>query len=347
VTNFIQRTPVVQLALMRLRLFLREPGGMFWTFGFPIVVSLILGMAFRSRAPDPIFVAVVEGAGSERAKQILQHEEGVHVRIESRGHADEDLRTGKVAVVVSGGEPLEFRFDESRPESRLARRVINDAFQQSAGRTDPIPVRESKVAEPGARYIDFLVPGLLGLGLMSTGLWGIGFSLAEMRTRKLLKRLVATPMRKVDFLASFLLVRVFVLVFEVPLFLLFAHYALDVQIPGSWVAIGAVAFIGSMTFSTIGLLIACRTESSHVVSGVINVVSFPMYLCSGVFFSYERFPSFIQPLIRAFPLTVLIEALRRTILDGAALQNVLTELITLLLWWATCFALALKLFRWR
>lgn len=335
---------------MRLRLFLREPGGLFWTFGFPIVVSLILGMAFRDRAPDPIFVAITaDTSDPAHLKATLEQSQGVHANVESASEAAEELRTGKVAVVIETHRDgqIGYRFDESRPESRLALLVINNAVQRAGGRVDPILVRESKVVESGARYIDFLVPGLLGLGLMSTGLWGIGFSLAEMRTRKLLKRLVATPMRKADFLLSFLLVRLFVLVIEVPLFLAFAHVAFDVQIVGSWGAIAVVSFVGSMTFSTMGLLIASRTESSHVVSGIINVVSFPMYLCSGVFFSSERFPDYVQPLIRMFPLTVLIRALRLTIIDGAGARAIAAPTAILLVWWGGCFALSLKIFRWK
>ena len=348
-SEWMQRSPVFQLALMRLRLFLREPGGLFWTFGFPIIVSLILGLAFRSKTPDPIFVAVVEGAGEEKLGPLLAREPSVTATTLPAVRADEALRTGKVSVVVrqEADGTIDYHFDESRPESRLARLVVNDAIQRGTGRSDPTPIHESRVTEPGARYIDFLVPGLLGLGLMSTGLWGIGFSLSEMRTRKLLKRLVATPMRKSDFLFSFLVVRIFALLIEVPSFLAFAHVAFDVRIKGSPVSILLVALVGALTFATIGLLIACRTESSHVVSGVINVISFPMYLCSGVFFSYERFPAAFHPLIRLFPLTLLIQALRSSIIEGESVAALAVPLLTLSAWGAGAFLLALKLFRWK
>ncbi len=346
----LARSPVIQLALMRLRLFLREPGGLFWTFGFPIIVSFILGLAFRNKGPEPIFVAVVGGGHADELKRTIEQDPTVRVTVYSRDEAREALRLGRVSIVAdeSGSNgTVSYRFDDSRPESRLARLVVDNALQRAAGRSDPKGTEDSKLTEPGARYIDFLVPGLLGLGLMSTGLWGIGFSLSEMRTRKLLKRLVATPMRKSDFLFSFLVVRLFILLIEVPSFLAFAHLVFDVPIRGSLFAISAVAFMGAMTFATLGLLIASRTESSHVVSGIINVISFPMYLCSGVFFSYERFPAFLHPFIRVFPLTMLIQALRSSIIDGAALGSLLVPLFTLFAWWAACFGLALKLFRWR
>lgn len=342
-----------QLALMRLRLFYREPGAMFWTFGFPLVLSFVLGIAFRNRPPDPVVVAVEAPADAPLARadhafELLAAMKNVEPKRMTAPDAALALRSGKVSlVVVPKTEGYTYRYDETRPESRLAYLATDAALQRGEGRKDVFVPESLLVTEPGARYIDFLVPGLIGFGLMSTGLWGIGFSLAEMRTKKLLKRLMATPMRRTDFLFSFLVVRALLLLTELPPLLLFARFVFDVRIQGSLVALGLIALVGGLTFAVMGLLLASRAESPQVVSGLINVVSFPMYLCSGVFFSSAKFPEAMQPFIRALPLTALNDALRAVMIDGAPLASVAGKVGVCAAWGLGCFVLALRLFKWR
>lgn len=342
-----------QLALMRLRLLYREPGAMFWTFGFPLVLTFVLGIAFRNRGPEPVAVAVEAPADAplaraEHAHAILAAAPDVEARRMSPSEAASALRSGKVSlVVVPKVEGYTYRYDPTRPESRLAHAVTDDLLQRGEGRKDPFTAERRTITEPGARYIDFLVPGLIGFGLMSTGLWGIGFSLAEMRTKKLIKRLMATPMRRGDFLFSFLLVRAVLLLSELPPLLLFARFVFDVRIEGSILSLALIALVGGLTFAVMGLLLASRAESPQVVSGLINVVSFPMYLCSGVFFSSAKFPDVMQPFVRALPLTALNDALRAVMIDGASLASVARELTICGAWGLVCFALALRFFKWR
>jgi ABC transporter DrrB family efflux protein len=258
------------------------------------------------------------------------------------------LRTGRVSlVVVPTAEGYTYRFDPTRPESRLARAVTDDLLQRADGRKDAFTPEARTVVEPGSRYIDFLVPGLIGFGLMSTGLWGIGFSLAEMRTKKLLKRLMATPMRRTDFLFSFLVVRAALLLTELTPLLLFARFVFDVRVVGSLASVVLISLVGGITFAVMGLLIASRAENPQVVSGLINVASFPMYLCSGVFFSSSKFPDAMQPFIKALPLTALNDALRGVMMDGASLASVADKVGICALWGVGCFFLALRLFKWR
>ena len=340
---------VKQLALMRLRLFYREPGSLFWTFGFPVVLTIVLGTAFRNRPPEPVAIAVETGSlRAEHAYEVLSGQKGVDVRRMSPAETPEALRTGRVSIVVVANEDgTTYRFDPTRPESRLARVVTDDALQRGEGRMDVFFARPQPITERGSRYIDFLVPGLIGLGLMSTGLWGIGFSLRELRTQKLLTRLMATPMRRIDFLFSFLLVRALLMACELPPLLLFARYAFDVHIQGSIVSIAVITLVGGLTFAVMGLLIASRAEHPQVVSGIINVVSFPMYLCSGVFFSSARFPDKLQPFLKVLPLTAMIDALRAVMIDGASLARVGREVGICAAGGVVSFVLALKLFRWR
>jgi len=342
-----------QLALMRLRLFYREPGAMFWTFGFPIVLSFVLGLAFRNRGPDPVVVAVEAPADApmgraEHAYGILSGAKEVVAKRMTPPDAAVALRTGRVSlVVVPTAEGYAYRYDPTRPDSRLAHAVTDDLLQRGEGRADTFTAEARMVTEPGSRYIDFLVPGLIGFGLMSTGFWGIGFSLAEMRSKKLLKRLMATPMRRSDFLFSFLIVRAFMLLAELPPLLLFARFMFDVHIQGSIVSLALIAMVGGLTFAVMGLLIASRAENPQVVSGLINVASFPMYLCSGVFFSSAKFPDPMQPFIKALPLTALNDALRAVMIEGASLASVSGKVGVCALWGVVSFVLAMRLFKWR
>ena len=339
-----------QLALMRVRLFVREPGAMFWTFGFPIVLSFVLGIAFRNRQPDPVAVAIeLTDPGSQRAYAILSHAPGMEPTLMGHEDADRALHSGRVSLIIvpnqAGG--YTYRFDATRPDSRLAESTTDALLQRGEGRHDAFTPDRQLVTAPGARYIDFLIPGLIGLGLMSTGLWGVGFSLSEMRTKKLLKRLVATPMRRADFLSSFLVVRSLTLLFELPPLLLFAYFVFDVHVMGSVLLLFFIALLGALTFSVLGLLIASRTESPQVVSGLINAVSFPMYLGSGVFFSTARFPAPLQPLLQLLPLTALNDSMRAVMTDGASFFQVLPRIGVLAFWGIASFVVALRLFRWR
>lgn len=339
-----------QLTRTRLRLFFREPGALFWTFGFPVVMSIVLGIAFRNRPPEPVFVAIEAGAKADRARSILSGAKDVVVKVLPPEEAATALRTGRVTLVVSGtadGEGYAYRYDPTRPESRLARAVTDDALQRGEGRRDTFSPVSRQVTEPGSRYIDFLIPGLVGLGLMSSGLWGIGFALVDMRVKKLLKRLMATPMRRSDFLFSFVLVRALLLIVEVPPILLFARFAFDVGITGSLGSVAVIVLAGGLTFAAVGLLIASRAETTQTVSGLINLVSFPMFLCSGVFFSAARFPDALQPAIRLLPLTALNDALREVMIEGASLGHVSSKIGIVLAWGVVCFGLAVRLFKWR
>ncbi len=336
-----------QLSLMRFRIFVREPAALFWTYGFPLLLALVLGTAFRNRPPEPVDVAVVAATGSEAWREALAKNPSVHVRWLNAQDAYESLRAGKVSLIVEAGQPRTYQFDPTRPESRLARAVVDDALQRADGRVDATPVKDRLVTEPGSRYIDFLIPGLLGFNLMQGGLWGVGFVVVDMRVRKLIKRMIATPMSRSDFLLSFVLVRTVFLIVELPVLLAFAHWVFGVPIRGSLLLIIALGILGSLIFAGIGLLLGSRAQTTQTAAGLVNLVSLPMLVCSGVFFSAGRFPDVFQPVIRAMPLTALIESLRTVMLDGAGLVAVASHLLVMLLWGGLCFAVALRLFRWQ
>jgi ABC-type multidrug transport system permease subunit len=339
--------PLWQLTLMRWRIFVREPAAVFWTYGFPVALALALGIAFRNRPPDPVAVAVEATAGAESCREALAKSPAFHVSLLAAAEARQALRTGKVSIVVQPGPPRTYEFDPTRPESGVARVVVDDALQRAEGRVDPTPVRDQLVADPGSRYIDFLIPGLLGFNLMSSGLWGVGYVLVDMRVRKLIKRMTATPMSHADFLFSFVLVRAFFLLGELPVLLGFAHFVFAVPLRGSLPLIVALSTLGSLVFAGMGLLAGSRAQTSQTVAGLINLIILPMTICSGVFFSAARFPQAVQPLIKVLPLNALIESVRAVMLDGSGAAAVAPQVGVLLVWGVLSFAIALRVFRWQ
>jgi ABC-2 type transport system permease protein len=340
--------PLWELTLTRWRSFFREPSAVFWTFGFPLILAIALGVAFRNRPPEPVSLAV-ESAGPDAARifAALQKTPDVHAWLLEHDAAVQALRTGKVSVVIVPGAPRTYRWDPTRPESRLARAVADDLLQRADGRTDPTPIADARVTEPGSRYIDFLIPGMLGMGLMQSGLWGIGFVIVEMRTRKLIKRMMATPMRRSHFLMAFVFMRALFLVVELPILIGFGVGVFGVPLRGSLALVLALSVLGSITFAGLGLLVASRAQNTQTVGGLINLVSMPMFILSGVFFSSARFPEVMQPVIRVLPLTALNDALRAVMLDGAGLHSLFRPTLILLAWGLASFAISLRLFRWR
>jgi ABC-2 type transport system permease protein len=343
------RPALVELTLVRLREFVREPEAMFWVFGFPLLLALGLGIAFRNRPPESIRIGVLASAPPALAVS-LDSTEGLAVeRLPDDSAGARALRNADVALVVASGPGggVEYRYDPSRPDARAARQLADDAVQRGAGRRDPLAIREATISERGSRYIDFFIPGLLGLNLMGSGVWSIGFAVVTARKQKLLKRLIATPMSRTQYLLSFLLSRLFFLVLEVGALLGFGVLVFDVPMRGSIGTLAVVSLVAALTFSAIGLLVSSRARTVEAVSGLANLVMLPMWIFSGVFFSSANFPEALQPFIQALPLTATVDALREVMLRGAPLSSVATELGLLLAWLVVPFGVALRAFRWR
>jgi ABC-2 type transport system permease protein len=329
----------------------REPEIIFWVFVFPLLLALGLGIAFRNKPANVTSVVVVEGADAIKTLAMLQSSpthSSIHATVLDREAALKDFRFGKVDLVIEPNPDgsVTYHYDPSRPESVLSRSEIDGALQTAAGRKDALTTSNKVSSEPGSRYIDFLIPGLLGMNLMNSGMWGVGFALVEMRQRKLLKRFVATPMRRTDFLLALTSSRLVLMVIEVALLLGFGVLVFHMPVLGSIVSVLLLGTVGAVAFGGIGLLTACRAQKIESVSGLINVVMMPMWIFSGVFFSYQHFPAMAQPFIKALPLTALNDALRATILEGASLPSQSMRLLILALWGGISFVLALRWFRW-
>lgn len=343
--------PLFELTAMRVREFLREKEAVFWVFVFPVLMTFALGIAFRNTGPDKTFVAVEGSATDQKVSEtanVLSRSADISVTVLGAEAAAQALRSGKVSIVVTPeNDSFAYRFDPTRPESRAARLLVDDALQRGKGRTDVVNVGEQKITEPGARYVDFLVPGLIGMNLMGSGLWGLGFTVVIARSRKLLKRFAATPMHRSHYLLSFMLSRLVFLVLEVAAVIVFASLAFGFTVRGSWLSVALMTVLGGFTFSGIGLLVAARPTTIEGVSGLMNFIMLPMWLLSGTFFSSERFPQILQPFIQALPLTALNNVLRALMNEGAPLSSNWLAIAILLAWCLVSFVVALKIFKWQ
>lgn len=358
------RHPLYEITRARLLEFWRQPEALFWVFAFPVIMAVVLGLAFRSKPPAELPVAVLgEGPVAARLVGVLDASPVLTGRTMTSAEAARALRMAKVELVVtphgegaaSGGgypttagiPPVSFRFDPARGEARTAKLAALDALERAAGRRDPVPVVEQPVHERGQRYVDFLIPGLIGLNLMSGALWGFSFALVQMRMGKLLRRFAATPMRRPDFLVGLMFSRILFLAIQVAFLLLFGWLAFRVEVHGSVLSIAVIGIVGTCAFTGIALVAASRAKTLEGVSGITNMIMIPMWLLSGTFFSYERFPAVLQPVIRALPLTAFNDALRMVVNDGAPLPATWSQLLILAAWAVVPFAAALKLFRWQ
>ena len=337
---------IVQLTLTRLREFVREPEALFWVFVFPILMACALGLAFQSGAESVVIVGVENRSGAASAIEELERVTGIDVRLLGPGDAELALRRGDIHVLLIPERPPVYRFDPTRTESRLARLALDDALQRAAGRVDSFDAAEEPIVVRGSRYIDWLIPGLLGMNIMGSGVWSVGFSVVQARSRKLLKQLIATPMRRRDYLLAQIVSRLVFLGLEVGALLLFGWLVFDIPIRGSLILLAGLSLLGAVAFTGLGLLVASRVRTIEAVSGLVNVVLLPMWVLSGVFFASSNFPDVMQPSSRRCPDCAERRIARRHD-RRATLAEVGAELGILVVWGVGSFMLALKLFVWR
>jgi ABC-2 type transport system permease protein len=349
-TTAFRRRPLWELTKVRLREFLREPAAIFWVFGFPLLMAIGLGVAFRSRPPDLPRVAVVAPGAhppSHGARALIASE---RLRAEPFATADarRALAAGKVDLVVEWNEerPV-FRFDPTYERGPVARLVATEILQTAAGRRDPLTIVEKSQNDAGSRYIDFLLPGLIGLNLMGSSMWGVGYNFVLARKRRLLRRYAVTPMRRSHFLLSYFFSRLLFLGLELAVMLGFGALVFGTVVRGSYASIALLAFLGAAAFASISLVIGARIDNTEVANGWINFVQLPMWVLSGAFFSYERFPEWLHEPIRLLPLTAVVDAMRAVSNAGATLVDVASHVAILAAWSVVGFVIALRTFRWQ
>ncbi|MEM7783502.1 MAG: ABC transporter permease [Planctomycetota bacterium] len=341
--------PVLQIAISRLQEFVRRPEAVFWVYFFPVLMVIVLGIAFRNQPVETFAVDIVENSMADPLIEKLGQHPQLQLNKATAEEALNRLRTGKTTLVVSaesGINNLEYQFDPARPGSMSARNLFDDAIQRKLGRADVVESKDVIFSEPGGSYVDFLVPGLLGMGLMGGGMWGVGFAIVDMRIRKLLKRFMATPMQRSHFLMGMMISRLVFMIPQIFFLLLFSYLCFGVAVYGNWIALTVIVLLGAVEFAAIGLLVAARARTLETASGLMNLVMLPMWTLSGLFFSYERFPELFQPAIRCLPLTPLIDALRAIMMDGKPITTLGFEIVVIVVWTVVSFGVALATFRW-
>jgi len=339
--------PLAELTKARLREFVREKGILFWVFAFPLLMAIGLGVAFRERPAEPPSVAVVGGEDVPAMRALLESKD-LHAKRLGRKEAMRALSRNKVDLVVEWrSNRAVMRYDGMAEGAPLARAVANDVLQRAAGRRDPLRVKQRPEKRPGARYVDFLIPGLIGMNVMGTSMWGVGYNLVVARKRRLLRRYAVTPMRRSHFLLSYFISRSTFLVVELAVLIAFGWLMFGTKVQGSIPGVFLVALLGAAAFAAISLIIGARVENTESANGWMNFVQLPMWVLSGGFFSYERFPEALHEPIRWLPLTALCDALRVVYSGEATFRTLGHEVIVLVAWSVAGFLIAARTFRWQ
>ncbi|MFO8111631.1 MAG: ABC transporter permease [Desulfosalsimonadaceae bacterium] len=268
------------------------------------------------------------------------------------------LKQGRIHLImeITDAGDVMYHFDPQNQDARLAWHALRTLVGVDAPPTDgefktpaTIPdtgARVSPLEIPGTRYIDFLVPGLISMTVMMSCMWGISYGMIDKRSKKLLRRMVATPMVKSHFLAALMLVRIFINIVESALLVFFAWMIFDIAIQGSAGALVMVFMAGNIAFCGIAVFVSSRTANTEVGNGMINAVVMPMTLLSGVFFSYHNFPEWSIPVIGKLPLALLVDGIRAIFTEGAGLAETAPAAILLFLTGAVFFTAGLKIFKW-
>lgn len=328
--------------LAHLREFFREPGILFWAFGFPILLSWALGLAFLApRAPGCILV--VEPSDSVAIRLAIP-DSSIRLVSASGERAIRLLRRGEASGTIRiDRDGIRLDLDTSSQEGVLARLLV----ERAASRDGRAEVRVGAPAARAGNYADFLFPGMLALGLMNGCVWGIGFALMDLRLRKLLRLFAATPLSRLDILLSVVLARAVILPLENSLLWGFGVIVFGVSFHGNVVLFLLAALCAIIAFAGMAILGASRVGHAQAAYGIINALTIPMTIVSGIFFSWTRFPEWLHPLVRFLPLTLAADTLRAISSEGAGFWSVAPALLALLAWGGMCGFVGLKLFRWR
>ena len=344
--SFCRWRIVLAVTKITFREFWRSPEAVFWTYGFPLLMAVVLGFAFQPKPPEPVVLAVVAGPGADELAGVLSRSERFVVERLPAAEADRALARGRITLLLRGSltEPT-LRADPTRPEAELARLLVERTLRDA--RDGPgAPVDTEVEDRPGSRYIDFLIPGLIGLNLLGAGMWGIGFNLVLLRIQNLLRRLFATPMRPREFLLGYMLGRFVLVIPEAAAIALFGAVLWGVPFRGSLLAACLLVIVGGLAFSGLGCLLATRARTIEGIAGLMNAFQLPMWLLGGVFFSTDHLTGIVRWAADCMPLTHLNRALRDVMLEPGGLYEVLWPLGGLSAFSLLCFVLALRWFRW-
>lgn len=340
----------INLMSIQFKEFYREPSVLFWGFAMPILMIVVLGLAFMNKPTEKRTIAVIGPSTKYDAEFVdkldsLSNGGTIHFEIMSREKALLSMQRGQIAVYIDSGNngKPEFNYDPDNNEARITYLLAANALLSNGNNG----FDNKHITAKGHRYIDFLVPGLLAMGIMNSCLWGIGWNLIDYRIKKLMRRMIATPVKRSIFLFAQIISRATLLVLEAIIIFSFAHWSFEVEVQGNVSALIAVMISGMVAFSGLSVLIASRASHSQVGNGLINATTMPMIILSGVFFSYENFPEWAAAIVRFLPLTLLADGIRAVFNEGANFMHVWTEILLLNIMGVAFFASGLKIFKWR
>jgi ABC-type multidrug transport system permease subunit len=343
----------LNLVTLQIKEFYREPEVLFWSVLFPLALSAILGFAFSQQGMKKSSVAIIDNAYTPTHTGIaLLREQSldsvskrqINLLVTQQDQAFLKLKRGEVALVLQPAESNSFiyHFDPANEEAYLQYLLLEKKLQSPQGP----PSTVEAVSTPGSRYIDFLIPGMIAFGLMNSCIWGIGWNLIELRIKKLLRRMVATPMSKTEFLLAYFTTRLMITFFENILLLLLAFLLFDLRIQGGMLTVFLLFIAGNIAFGGMAILIAARPERNQVGSGIINFITLAMTILSGVFFSYTNFPEWAVKIIRYVPLTLLADGFRSVFNEAADFPQIAMQVLLLLGYGVLSFIVGLRMFKW-
>lgn len=326
--------------------FWREPAVLFWSLLFPMGLAGILGFAFSTSDTPPTATIALTTHDTTGAmyRQLSTVPYVVLLHGDSVG-AHTLLKQGKALLIATLHDTTAtFAYDPAHEAAQQAALQVQWTLLQQKGYRSA--VQETVLTRKGVRYIDFLLPGLLALGIMNSCIWGIGWNLIDLRIKKLMRRMVATPLKPGVFLVAQVLARLCVAAVEFAFVVMFGIAVFGLEVQGSWAAVALLFSAGVAAFGGIGILVGSRAANPQVGNGLINAVTLPMMLLSGIFFSYAGFPEWSKVIIEWLPLTVLADALRAVFNEGAGLQQSALPALVLLGYSALSFAAGARVFRW-
>ena len=366
------------LFVMHAKTLMREPAVLFWGIVFPILMALGLGLAFTQKLDTVQRIAVINDSKiiksdtlnifetflkykTTKIQDSLTNKEEYRLTIKNkklgnstyifqrtnRSDAIVLLKRGEINLIVEEKQDsIEYNFDPVNSDAKLTylnlSRIINNRNQSESNKNENVEPLTLK----GTRYIDFLIPGLIAMGIMMSSVWGLGYGIIETRSKKLLRRMIATPMKKSYFLISLISVRAIMNFIEAGLLFTFSLLVFGTTIQGSVVALILILIAGNIGFAGISILTASRTANPEVGNGLINAILTPMVVLSGIFFSYHNFPAWAIGFIKILPLTLLADGIRGIFIEGAGLAEIVIPFFALLITGIITFFIGLKFFKW-
>ena len=368
----MKRSSLIQLILIHFREFIREPGILFWSIIFPVLMAWVLGIAFTKQNEIVQQVALIEDSVHLNADMSQFLSDALYTEDPGKDEPDyyektiQNEKLGKTSYKFlmtdwDGGllmlkrgqvnlllrvytDSVEYYFDPLNPQAKMVYIMLSSAINNEQLIYETASI--NPLTQKGNRYIDFLIPGLMAMGVMNSLLWGISYALIDMRSKKLMRRMVATPMKRSEFLISIFAARLSITIIEALILLSFAFAYFHISIQGSLPALILIFLAGNIAFSGIAILISCRTANSRIGTGLINVITLPMTVLSGVFFSYHNFPDKFIPIIQKFPLTMMADSLRSVFIEGAGIAQVGLNVLILSALGIICFAIGLRVYKW-